>query len=155
MLFYDSGALGTVAYHNASGQNGNWTGSWTTYYWNISANDGTTHDTVYSFTTQYQWGYPEMAAFDDNIVYDTGIAYKNASNEYYFWYENGAIDVKTSTTGTNWSLEPKSADIGSGSQIYNAFTYNNNPSILYYKPENLYRAYYDGTWNTESTGIEQ
>ena len=29
VLFYDSGALGGVAYHNVSGTNGNWTGSWT------------------------------------------------------------------------------------------------------------------------------
>ena len=155
-VFYDSGALGGVAYHNTSGQNGNWTGSWTKYWWNISVNDGTWHNTTYSFSTAYQWGDPQMAVLDDVITYDNAVILKNATGDYYLFYENGAIDVKTSDTGVDWSLEPKSADIGAGQYLSSCFTYNNLPYCLYYWNSYLYYGYWDGSsWNTGSTEILQ
>lgn len=152
-LFYDSGALGGVAYRNASGLNGNWTGSWTTYWWNISANDGATHDTVYSFTTRYQWGYPQMAVLNDVVGYIGSVPYKNASNDYYLWYDDGgSIDVKNSTTGTNWSLEPKS-DVHDGELTSGGFTYNNTPYVLYTYNDYLWGSYWDGSaWQSASVG---
>ncbi|GAG97209.1 unnamed protein product, partial [marine sediment metagenome] len=158
--FYDSNALGGVAYHNTSGQNGNWTGSWTTYYWNISANDGSWTNATYSFTTGYQWGDPQIAVLDDVLTYDDAVLLKNATGEYYLFYKNGYIDVKTSDTGANWSLEPKSADVDNNDiysqSVYAAFTYNNSPYCLYYSTGYLYYGYWDGaSWNNGSTEILQ
>ena len=53
---YDSGALGGVAYHNHTVQCGNMTGSWTEYWYNVSANDGAWTNVTYNFTTEYVWG---------------------------------------------------------------------------------------------------
>lgn len=168
VLFYDSGALGGVAYHNVSGQNGNWTGSWTEYYWNISANDGTTHDTTYSFTTGYQWGDPQMAHLDDVNAYSMGSAiYKNATGEYYMaLHDNTGYDVEvmTSNTATNWSLVSSTlTTIDSSIQSYYPmgvwgwFTYNNEPAFFYCDAGNTGYwtiAHYDGSsWTTTSTGI--
>ena len=156
-LFYDSGALGGVSYHNASGQNGNWTGSWILYYYNISADDGTTHDTTYSFTTGYQWGSPVMAYLADEDLCKNAVLLKNATSDHYLFSElvDGDVDVKTSDTCTNWSLRPKSADVASGEYLSASFTYNNQPSCLY-QLTYLRRGYLDGaSWTEVSTGIRQ
>lgn len=154
-VFYDSGALGGVAYHNTSDQNGNWTGSWTKYWWNISVKDATWHNTTYSFTTAYQWGDPQMAVLDDVKAFGYSVPYKNATGDYFLWCDGDGIDVKFSDTGTNWSLESKS-DVTSGLHTYCAFTYNNHPSVLYYVDLYLYYAAWNGSsWNSGSTGIKQ
>lgn len=155
-VFYDSGALGGVAYYNTSGQNENWTGSWTKYWWNISANDGAWTNVTYSFTTGYQWGGPQMAVLEDGLTLDNAVILKNDTGDYYLFYEDGAIDVKTSNTGTNWSLQPKSADIGAGARLTSCFTYNNSPYLLYFVSNNLRYGYWDGaSWQTASTDILQ
>lgn len=158
--FYSSGALGGVAYHNVSGQNGNWTGSWTKYYWNASvehAGGGTWYDSsIHSFTTGYQWGDPQMAVLNDALTCNDAVMLKNATGDYYLFYECGDIDVKTSDTGTNWSLEPKSADIATGSRLSSCFTYNNQPYVLFYKDDYLNYAYWHASsWSVGSTGIPQ
>ena len=157
VLFYDSGALGGVAYHNVTVQNENWTGSWEKYYYNISANDGATHDTTYSFTTEYVFGGKSMIFGDFRPAPTTmgqSVFYKNNTGDYYIWGQNGSIDVKTSSQGWDWMTKPK-VDVASGSYPYNAFTYNNIPYV-YYHNSNLYYAGWDGSsWVTGNTGIVQ
>jgi len=153
-VFYDSGALGGVAYHNTSGQNGNWTGSWTKYWWNISANDGAWTNVTYSFTTGYQWGDPQMAVLDDVKTFAHSVSYKNSTSDYLLFCAGDGIDVKTSDTGTNWSLESK-GDIAAGSYSYSGFTYD-NLARLYYFSTNLRVATLAGaSWSTASTGCPQ
>ena len=165
VLFYDSGALGGVAYHNASGQNGNWTGSWTMYWYNISANDGTTYNATYSFTTAYQWGDVQMVYLDDTKQYSSSVMLKNASSDYYLWalnpiLQNNQIMEKTSNSGTNWSLESASY-VTSLLPVYlfNSFTYNNQPSVFYAKHNNnLFRAFLNwssGNWENDDTSLQQ
>ena len=158
-VFYDSGALGGVAYHNTSGFNGNWTGSWVKYWWNISVNDGSWHNTTYSFTTAYQWGDPQMAVLDDAGTLTYPVMFKNNTGDYYLWYNRNAVNrFKTSDTGTNWSLEPTEATAW-GTYYYpsSAFTYDNYPYFLFVKSDwYLYSAHWDGSsWTTSSTGIDQ
>lgn len=164
--FYDSGALDGVDYHNASGTNGNWTGSWTKYWYNISADDGTTYDTTYNFTTRYQWGYPEMAKFGGGTIsYQMGgMPYKNNTGEYYlsvYDYTNLDVEVKKSATGTNWSLMGTSdvdtnAETGTG--VWDFFTYNNEPAFFYVGADEYVRIAHTSnggsSWTTTSTGIE-
>lgn len=167
--FYDSGALGGVAYHNASGTNGNWTGSWTTYWYNISADDGTTHDTTYSFTTAYQWGYPEMAKFGGDISSYSmgGMPYKNNTGEYYLSLHNDTgndTEVKQSATGTNWGLMDHSKVDASVQDdpnmgVWDFFTYNNEPAFFYVEDGDLgyvtvaHTSDGGSSWTLTSTGI--
>jgi len=82
--FYDSGALGGVSYHNVTVLNTNFTGSWTTYEWQICAKDGTGWtNTTYSFTTEYVWGDPVMVAFDDLNDLLLPQIIKNNTNDYF------------------------------------------------------------------------
>ena len=159
VLFYDSGALGGVKYHNTSGTNANWTGSWTKYYWNVSANDGSSTNFDYSFTTAYQWGDLQMAYFNDVSNGAGAVILKNATNDYSLVYVNGTngnLEAKRSTTGTDWALKPKSASIVSGSYLSSAFIYNNVPYVLFYKSSYLYYAKYTaGAWSSGSTVILQ
>ena len=64
---YSSGALGGVSYHNTSSfLVSSWTGSWTRYWFNITANDGSDTEFVYSFTTEYVWGQPHIVMLHDD-----------------------------------------------------------------------------------------
>ncbi|GAI05091.1 unnamed protein product, partial [marine sediment metagenome] len=68
--------------------------------------------------------------------------------------DGSSVDVKNSTTGTNWSLEPKSADVHAGSGVSGGFTYNNMPYVMYISGEYHYSSHWNGTaWISASTGI--
>jgi hypothetical protein len=159
-IFYDSNALGGVAYHNTNGRNPNWTGNWVKYYWNISVDDGTWHNTTYSFTTGYQWGDPQMAVLDDGAgEYVGGSIVKNSTGDYYLMTVNHTsthLMSKTSDTGTNWSLRPlvyqDATDVSW--HFYNGFIYNNQPYFIYLVSSALYWITYNGaSWSYGSTGI--
>ena len=68
---YSSGALGGVSYHNTSSfLVSEWLGSWTRYWFNITANDGSDTEFVYSFTTEYVWGQPRLFVLNDAVSVD-------------------------------------------------------------------------------------
>lgn len=162
-LFYDSGALGGVAYHNTSGQNGNWTGSWTTYYWNISANDGSTHDTTYSFTTEYVFGDTNQIYVDDTNDYKWASMYKNATGEYYMALHDDtdhAVRALYSSNGIDWALNSSvdvdtsvQSDLGLG--VWSWHTYATKPGFFYVDTDDYWHiASFDGSsWSTSSIDI--
>jgi len=159
-IFYDSGDLGGVSYHNASGMNPNWTGSWKTYYWRIACYDGSWTNYTYSFTTEYVFGQPRCIALDDVKHLETSVLYKNTTGDYYLWVLQDTDDdilVKTSTTGVDFATKSwiKACD---GIYLYNAFTYNNIPYVYFYWGDILRYLWYNktaGIWQTGSTGIAQ
>lgn len=108
--FYDSGSLGGVSYHNTSGQNQNWTGSWTLYYWQICAQDGVDwYNTTYTFTTAYQWGEPKMVVFNDTQDHDFGFPtfIRNDTSDYdMVFYDRGEAEIRAlnSSYGTDWGI---------------------------------------------------
>jgi len=165
--FYDSGDLVGVEWHNASGVNANWTGSWTTYYWQICREDGVDwYNTTYSFTTAYQWGQIQMFNFSDEDNHDMGFCQmlRNDTGEYhavYYCRDTAYAQIKNSTTATNWSLVEPYNYGGSAYDIpHDIFKYNNT----YYWITNDYSTssndHYDcWHWNgttyvRESTGIQ-
>jgi len=159
-VFYDSGDLGTVSYHNASGTNPNWTGSWKTYYWKICAKDSTGWNNVtYSFTTEYVFGQPHCIALNDDKALTTSVLYKNTTGDYYLWITQDTDDdilVKTSSLGTDF-MTKSSTKACDGGHVYNAFTYNNILYVYYYNSHLRY-LWYDKateTWKTGDTGIGQ
>ncbi|RLJ04369.1 MAG: hypothetical protein DRP18_04810, partial [Candidatus Aenigmatarchaeota archaeon] len=104
-VFYDSGDLGGVSYHNASGINPDWTGSWKTYYWRVACYDGTWTNYTYSFTTEYVFGQPHCIALNDDKALTTSVLYKNTTGDYYLWITQDTDDdilVKTSSLGTDF-----------------------------------------------------
>ena len=159
-VFYDSGSLGGVSYHNASGVNPNWTGSWKTYYWRIACYDGSWTNYTYSFTTEYVFGQPHLIfgdfrhALQNDIT--TSVVYKH-NNVYYLWVSNASIDAKrTDSEALDWYGKPKE-DVTTGDLVYNAFTYN-NIAYIYYRGNLLRYAWYNSTagiWQTGSTSIDQ
>lgn len=175
LTFYDSGALGDVAYHNHSGYNYNWTGSWTKYWWEVCALDGVGwYNTTCNFTTAYQFGEIKMFNFSDSQDTDMSFAnfIRNQTGEYHCLYykrttASQTVQIKNSTTGTNWSLEPASRF--SSSATYSVplcvFAYNNSYYFLLSNSigsaTNAYSYYYYGLYNgttssrmfTKSTGI--
>jgi len=158
VTFYDSGSLGGVSYHNHSGVNSHWTGSWETYYWKVCAYDGSWTNVTYSFTTEYVFGIPHPIVVDDTKDIKTSIVYKNTTSEYYLWADIGHIGVNQSTNGVDFAIH-STADTGlSGDYPYNAFTYNNIPYLYYYYNDYLRYLWYNqtaGAWQSGSTGIVQ
>jgi len=166
---YSSGALGGVSYHNTSSfLVSSWTGSWTRYWFNITANDGSDTEFVYSFTTEYVWGQPHIVMLHDDKNLKTSVLYKNTTNSYYLWVNNGTdrvICVKQSLNGVDFAIKsPTNAGVLYVDYIYNAFTYNNQPHIYYYTAGNQPSAYHlcylfyntsAGAWQTGDTGIRQ
>ena len=155
--FYNSGPLGGVGFHNTSQiVNYDWTGSWETYYFNVTVNDGSDYDFVYSFTTEYVFGEPQMIHLDDTSSDTHGVMLKNNTNDYYLWYKEGDnLNTKTSDNPTNFILKPPTLVYGGiYDGPYNSFTYNNMPHV-YYTYGSLYTSYYDGIWNSVSSGIAQ
>ena len=159
-VFYDSGDLGGVSYHNASGTNPNWTGSWKTYYWRVACYDGTWTNYTYSFTTEYVFGQPHCIALDDTKTLKTSVLYKNTTGDYYLWIQQDTDDdilVKTSSSGTDF-MTKSSTKAYDGIYVYNAFTYNNIPYVYYYSSSYLRYLWYNktaGAWQSGSTGIKQ
>jgi len=161
-VFYDSGELtGTVYYHNISGINPDWTGSWKTYYWRVACYDGTWTNYTYSFTTEYVFGQPHCIVLDDLKDITTSVLYKNTTGDYYLWITQDTDDdilVKTSSLGTDF-MTKSSIKACDGLYVYNAFTYNNIPYV--YSIESgtgkyLTYVWYDGTaWHSGSTGLRQ
>ena len=81
---YSSGALGGVSYHNTSSfLVSEWLGSWTKYWFNITANDGSDTEFLYSFTTEYVWGQPRLILLDDDVSISRAVILKNDTNDYY------------------------------------------------------------------------
>jgi len=155
-VFYDSGSLGGVSYHNASGVNPNWTGSWKTYYWRVACYDGTWTNYTYSFTTEYVFGQPHCIAINDIHNLETSVLYKN-STDYYLWFvddNDDKIYVKISSNVDFGIKESINTGIG-GTYLYNAFTYNNIP-YCYYSTDSHCRPkylWYNQTWQTADTDI--
>lgn len=164
--FYDSGALGGVSYHNVTVLNTNFTGSWTTYEWQICAKDGTGWaNTTYSFTTEYVWGDPVMVAFDDLKSYEYATMFKNQIGEYYLAIHdntNNDVIVLTSTNGLDWVTKSYTTvddtaqdDVDAG--VWSWFNYNAYPAFFYLDDGDVGYwkiAYYNGSaWNIESTNI--
>jgi len=156
--FYDSGALGGVSYHNVTVLNSNFTGSWTTYEWQICAYDTSWTNTTYSFTTEYVWGgsviiFGDFRASQNNM--DLSVMYKNNTNDYYLWVGNASIDAKHSSQGWNWITISKQ-DITTGKYPYNAFTYNGQPYLYYYDSGYLKYVTWNGnSWINGNTNISQ
>lgn len=158
--FYDSGALGGVSYHNVTVLNSNFTGSWTTYQWQICAKDGTGWtNTTYSFTTEYVWGDPQLIFGDfrptpNNM--DMSLIYKNSSGDYYLLVGNGSIDVKRSSQGWDWITINKE-DVYGGKFPYCAITYNGFVYVFFCYSDVLYRIKWNGSAWTDATwtGIRQ
>jgi len=157
-VFYDSGALGGVAYHNVTVLNKNFTGSWATYEWQVCAYDTAWTNTTYSFTTEYVWGDPKLIFGDfrpsqNNM--DLSVMYKNNTNDYFLWVGNASIDVKTSSNGVDWIAQPK-VDVADGQYPYCAVSYNGSVYVYYYYSGYLYYAKWNGSsWSSASTGIKQ
>ena len=152
---YSSGALGGVSYHNTSSfLVSEWTGSWTKYWFNITANDGSDTEFLYSFTTEYVWGQPRLIALNDSVTVNRAVILKNDTSDYYIWSDmNGVKCVRTDDLSKTVLLSPES--VTTSGPVYNSFIYNNTPHV-YYKSGYLYYAYYDGSsWHTGSTGIQQ
>lgn len=160
-MFYNSGSLGGVAYHNTSGENENWTGSWTAYWWRICGNDGAWTNTTYSFTTAYQWGDLQTTVMDEDDIQNTygSLMYKNASGEYYLFYGYDDFKCKKSTTGTNFSLLSEYATIKAGGideRPYHAFTYGGDIYVSFndYASEYTYKSSDSGvTWAQVETHV--
>jgi len=157
---YSSGSLGGVSYHNTSSfLVSSWTGSWTKYWFNITANDGSDTEFVYSFTTEYIWGQPRLIALDDSVTVNRAVILKNDTNDYYIWSDPGSVKcVRSDDLSKTVLLSPES--VTTGGPVYNSFIYNNMPHVYYYRRSGdyyyLYYAYYDGSsWQTGSTGIQQ
>ena len=139
-IFYDSGSLGSVAYHNASDVNYNWTGSWTLYYWQICKEDGVGwYNETYTFTTAYQWGEPKMFVFNDTENHDFGgtCIIRNNTNDYHaFYYGRASGDylmIKNSTTGTDWQLNAGYQLVDKNDAVpLNAFKYNNTYYCIFF-----------------------
>jgi hypothetical protein len=163
---YNSGALGGVASHNTSKfLVDDWTGSWTRYWFNVTANDGTDHEFQYSFTTEYVFGDMQSVRYNDVKSYYGSPMYKNATGEYYVALYNATnyrVEVKTSSNGVDWFKQPIVV-VDSGVQnaydwyAWNWFTYNNNPSFFYCDagdPGYVTIASWNGaSWTTASTNI--
>ncbi|RLF34531.1 MAG: hypothetical protein DRM98_00275 [Thermoplasmata archaeon] len=153
---YSSGALGGVSYHNTSSfLVSEWTGSWTKYWFNITANDGSDTEFVYSFTTEYVWGQPRLIMLNDTVTINRAVILKNDTNDYYIWSDiNGVKCTRSDDLSKTVLLSPES--VTSGGPVYNSFVYNNMPHVYYYYDNYLRYAYYDGSsWHTGSTGIRQ
>jgi len=155
-VFYDSGDLGGVSYHNASGTNPNWTGSWKTYYWRVACYDGVWTNYTYSFTTEYVFGQPHCIAINDIHSLETSVLYKN-STDYYLWFVDDTDDkiyVKISSNVDFGIKESINTGIG-GTYLYNAFTYNNIPYCYYSTGSHCRPKYlwYNQTWQTADTNI--
>jgi len=153
---YSSGSLGGVSYHNTSSfLVSSWLGSWTKYWFNITANDGSDTEFVYSFTTEYIWGQPRLIMLNDSVSISRAVILKNDTNDYYIWSDPGSVKcVRSDDLSKTVLLSPES--VTTGSPIYNSFVYNNTPHVYYYYDDYLRYAYYDGSsWHTGSTGIIQ
>ncbi|MFW6120237.1 MAG: hypothetical protein ACOC80_04980 [Petrotogales bacterium] len=157
--FYDSSDLGGVSFHNVTVQNSNWTGSWETYYYNITTTDTSsgTNYFVYSFTTEYVFGSPVMQVYDEFNSINNGIFFKNDTGEYYLWHDRSELDVRTSTLGTDFNLKTDTDlyDIYSAGYPSAAFEYTNYPHVYFCFDEYLNAAYFDGSWHKTSVGIRQ
>ena len=153
---YSSGALGGVSYHNTSSfLVSEWLGSWTKYWFNITANDGSDTEFVYSFTTEYVWGQPRLILLNDTVTINRAVILKNDTNDYYIWSDPGSVKcTRSDDLSKTVFLTPES--VTSGGPIYNSFVYNNTPHVYYYYDNYLRYAYYDGSsWHTGSTGVQQ
>jgi len=153
---YSSGSLGGVSYHNTSSfLVSEWTGSWTKYWFNITANDGSDTEFVYSFTTEYVWGQPRLIVLNDSVTVNRAVILKNDTNDYYIWSDiNGVKCTRSDDLSKTVFLSPET--VTSGGPVYNSFVYNNTPHVYYYYDDYLRYAYYDGSsWHTGSTGIRQ
>ena len=168
---YQSGALGGVGYHNHSVVDPDALESWTTYYYNISAEDGVEWTNVtYSYTTGYVWGDMQIVWYDDLIDYERGCMYKNATGEYYISLVDGTnyeSEGIISVNGQDWiesSSTTKISDLEYNKLsnppllAYDFFTYNDEPTFLYVKQtipsSNWYMAHYNGaSWSSSNTGI--
>jgi len=158
---YSSGALGGVSYHNTSSfLVSSWLSSWTRYWFNITANDGSDTEFVYSFTTEYVWGQPRLIVLNDSVTINRAVILKNDTNDYYIWSDDSTnYDVKCvrSDDLSKTVFLPREEDVDTESNlIYNSFVYNNTPHLYYYRSHHLYYAYYDGSsWHTNDIGIYQ
>ena len=159
---YSSGALGGVSYHNTSSfLVSEWLGSWTKYWFNITANDGSDTEFVYSFTTEYVWGQPRLIALNDSVSISRAVILKNDTSDYYIWSDiNGVKCVRSDDLSKTVLLSPES--VTSDGPVYNSFVYNNTPHVYYRSYPGsgndyyLYYAYYDGSsWHIGNTGIIQ
>jgi len=156
-VFYDSGELtGTVYYHNISGINPDWTGSWKTYYWRVACYDGVWTNYTYSFTTEYVFGQPHCIVLDDLKDIKTSVMYKNTTGDYYLWADIGNIGVITSTNGVDFVTQPITDTGIGGNYPYNAFTYDNIPYLYYCSSDHLKYLWYNITeWQSGDTGLQQ
>jgi len=159
VTFYDSSSLGGVSYHNHSGTNSHWKGSWQKYYWKVCAYDGAWTNLTYSFTTEYVFGEPQLVFGDfrpSQNDMDSSIIYKN-NTDYYLLVGNTSVNAKrTNNKALDWCRKAKE-DVASGGYPYNAFTYNNIPYVYYYDGYLRYAWYNStaGAWQTGSTGVNQ
>lgn len=123
--FYDSGALGGVSYHNVTVLNSNFTGSWTTYEYQICAYDTTWTNTTYSFTTEYVWGDIHFAygVYNKNMI--NGYSYKNSTNDYYMLIINSSDRTACVLKSSN-------------GMIYNSINYTTETISYKYAHSDLY-----------------
>ncbi|RLF34530.1 MAG: hypothetical protein DRM98_00270 [Thermoplasmata archaeon] len=143
---YSSGSLGGVSYHNTSSfLVSSWTGSWTKYWFNITANDGSDTEFVYSFTTEYVFGKEHAVAVNDSYNYYYPSILKNSTNDYWIaWldYDSYALYTIHDTAGTAFAIKNKltaDPDVrnvwGSGYKVMTRdaylYIYNNSPHIAY------------------------
>ena len=143
--FYDSGALGGVNYHNASGYNTNWSISGKLIYWRICTYDGAWTNYTYSFRNEWAFNkYPIAVVGGGGNYYGPCIAKDRDNPSYlltYYDVTNNRIMYKYSTNGTDWmSIEgqdtglneyirpDKEQTVYRGSDIY---FYNNSFFTIY------------------------
>ena len=167
VTFYDSGSLGGVSYHNHSGTNSHWKGSWQRYYWKVCAYDGAWTNLTYSFTTEYVFGRPHLMFYNSTWGSIMGATiYKNNTNDYYFATHligSGKAYVIKSPNGMDWmvhdgevvatGLDERSAQhLYSG--VWSWFTFDNQPAF-FYMDDKWKIAHYNGSnWAIDSTGID-
>ena len=163
---HSSGALGGVASYNTTKFKVSvWTGSLVKYWFNVTANDGTDTQYVYSFTTEYVFGNMQNTIYNDIKTYYGSSIYKNATGEYYMAFfnsTNAQILMKTSTNGVDWfnrTTTTVDATVAGGwSEPDGWFTYNNKPSFFYVDAvaasvAPLMMASKGTTWTTVSAGL--
>ena len=170
---YSSGALGGVSYHNTSSfLVSSWLGSWTRYWFNITANDGSDTEFVYSFTTEYVFGLPQMSTFSEQNLYGPRVI-KTGNDEYFTSYMDESDNYDTHGLehihSTGWALDTtdESSDcnndnVGLGTwncqlleyanEIYQWSSSASGGNSLYYK---IWKYNFtDNTWSLVRTASE-
>lgn len=143
--FYDSGALGGVSYHNHTILNSNFTGSWTTYEYQICAYDTAWTNTTYSFTTAYVWGDLQMVVYNDDDTLRKPSILKNSSSDEYFvaYCDDTSYYVKTITNNKNFYIDGTKKSVDYTANSGNPNDYHGDVTYLYTYNGSVCLAYID------------